>query len=394
MKIDDLEAAMNQFWRQIGSNDNKSEGKDSDDAELVLNAFEGYCFICKKKGHKADKCTDETAKKVCSDCGKRGHIAEDCWLKEENKDKRPANYTIPGEQGAAAVETGSRVELLLCTMDFQTEIELLNDPDVWIGDTGATVHMSPHKGGMTNVRQGSKEDAVTMGNKQVEQATEIADIPGMVCDKNGNKLHRTILKDVAIVPNSGYNLFSLTKMMSDGWILIGEKNSLKLKKDDTEINFDIAIPTPRGMIYAMKIKRDLIPEDGEGTIIQELEKVTEEEEESEDEKLEDTEETTVEPDEITLTQAEVKYYEAMKEFTEREFKAMKGPEKKEWKQAMKEEYNQMMDQGVFEIIPIEDVSEDAKIASSTRTTEKKATGTRYAQDMLFIMRIVESMELL
>ena len=89
-------------------------------------------------------------------------------------------------------------------------------------------------------------------------------------------------------------------MMSDGWILIGGKNSLKLKKDDTEINFDIAIPTPRGMIYAMKIKRDLIPEDGEGTIIQELEKVTEEEEESEDEKPEDTEETTVDPDEITL----------------------------------------------------------------------------------------------
>ena len=182
-------------------------------------------------------------------------------------------------------------------------------------------------------------------------------------------------------------------MMSDGWILIGERNSLKLNKDDTEINFDIAIPTPRGMIYAMKIKRDLIPEDGEGTNIQELEKVTEEEEESEDEKLEDTEETTVEPDEITLTQAEVKYYEAMKEFTEREFKAMKGPEKKEWKQATKEEYNRMMDQGVFEIIPIEDVSEDAKIASSTRT-EKKATGTRYTQDMLFIMRIVVSMELL
>ena len=64
MKIDDLEAAMNQFWRQIGSNDNKSEGKDSDDAELVLSAFEGYCFICKKKGHKADKCTDKTAKCV------------------------------------------------------------------------------------------------------------------------------------------------------------------------------------------------------------------------------------------------------------------------------------------------------------------------------------------
>ena len=79
----------------------------------------------------------------------------------------------------------------------------------------------------------------------------------MVCDKSGNQLPRTILKDVAIVvPNSGYNPFSLTKMMSAGWKLIGKKNSLKLKKDKAEINFDIAIPTPRGAVYAMYIKRD------------------------------------------------------------------------------------------------------------------------------------------
>ena len=71
---------------------------------------------------------------MCFDCGKPGHIAKDCWLKEENKDKGPANDKKPGEQGAAAVETGSKVEFLLCTMNFPTVPELLNDPDVWIRD--------------------------------------------------------------------------------------------------------------------------------------------------------------------------------------------------------------------------------------------------------------------
>lgn len=96
-----------------------------------------------------------------------------------------------------------------------------------------------------------------VGNKQVQQATQIANIPGHVCSKNGTQLNRTIMKDVALVPNGGFNLFStITKMMSKCWKLIGEKDKLILMKGKDEINFDIAIPTPKGVIYTMHIKRD------------------------------------------------------------------------------------------------------------------------------------------
>jgi hypothetical protein len=90
----------------------------------------------------------------------------------------------------------------------------------------------------------------------VEEATLIADIPGQVCDKNGSQLNRTTMKDVALVPNGGFNLFSITKMMSKGWKLTGEKHKLMLKKGSDEINFDIAIPTPKGVTHATHIKRD------------------------------------------------------------------------------------------------------------------------------------------
>ena len=49
LKIEDLEGIMNQYWRQVQPSD-RSGGKDSDDVELVvLNAFDGYCFTCKKE---------------------------------------------------------------------------------------------------------------------------------------------------------------------------------------------------------------------------------------------------------------------------------------------------------------------------------------------------------
>jgi methionine aminopeptidase len=63
-------------------------------------------------------------------------------------------------------------------MTFPSTQELLDDPNVFIGDTAATVHMTPHKNGMTNLRKAMKEDAVTRGNKQVEKTTEIGDIHG------------------------------------------------------------------------------------------------------------------------------------------------------------------------------------------------------------------------
>jgi hypothetical protein len=228
LKTDDLEAVMGQHWRQTQSPNGKG-GKELDDTKIVLTTFDGCCFACKKKGHKADKCTekktgDETSKRhkrsssrpkmICHNCQKPGHVSKDCWLKEENKHKRPNRRKSAGsgEQGTAAADgTGSKVEFLFCSMSFPAAQQILNDPNVWIGDTGGAVHMTPHKNGIANVRKGSKNDAVTVGDKQVEEATLIADIPGQVCNENGSQLNRTTMKDVALAPNGGFNLFSIAK---------------------------------------------------------------------------------------------------------------------------------------------------------------------------------------
>ena len=49
-------------------------------------------------------------------------------------------------------------------MTFPTDQAILMDPNVWIADTAATVHKTPHMDGMTNLRDAEKSDAITMGN--------------------------------------------------------------------------------------------------------------------------------------------------------------------------------------------------------------------------------------
>ena len=85
----------------------------------------------------------------------------DCWEKKENKDKCPKGFKYQREKVVAATnsgDTGSRVKFLLYgspEMSFPDVQELLDDPNVWIGDTAATVDMTPYKEGITNLRMHS-----------------------------------------------------------------------------------------------------------------------------------------------------------------------------------------------------------------------------------------------
>jgi hypothetical protein len=67
---------------------------------------------------------------------------------------------------AADVDTGHMVELLLSYIDdepqaFSHQQDILFQPGIWIGDTAATVHMSPHQEGMVN-----KKHTVKMSNHE------------------------------------------------------------------------------------------------------------------------------------------------------------------------------------------------------------------------------------
>jgi hypothetical protein len=60
---------------------------------------------------------------------------------------------------------------------------------------------------------------------------------------------------VEYVPTSKFNLFSLTRMMINNWILGGDENSIWLEKGRSKIVFDIKINTSTGAIYCAYVKR-------------------------------------------------------------------------------------------------------------------------------------------
>jgi hypothetical protein len=126
------------------------------------------------------------------------------------------------EKANAAVDNnngGRTVEFLLCGVTFPWQQDLLDDPNVWIADSAATVHSTPHSISLSNVKEAKGSDAITMGNGGTEQANKIADIKGMMCNKYGVEMGQATLTEVTILPTGKFNLFSLTKLMNNGWIL-------------------------------------------------------------------------------------------------------------------------------------------------------------------------------
>ena len=137
---------------------------------------------------------NSNGKRKCSNCSKRGHVSDKCWEREENAARRPSWWypQSKNEQGRSAHD-GNVCEFMLCAMTVPMTTNMLNNPNIWIGDTGTTQHITAHTKGMTNLRMDSMDTTVQMGNGNVETTTMIGDIPSIICDKLGNEKAKMIL---------------------------------------------------------------------------------------------------------------------------------------------------------------------------------------------------------
>ena len=94
-----------------------------------------------------------------------------------------------------------------------------------------------------------------MRNDTVAKGTHTGDLPGVRCDHQGNQLDNVVLTNVSVVPSSAFNLFSITKMQLQGWLLSGNKDTLWITKGCRTIWCDIKIEMLEGCVFAMYITR-------------------------------------------------------------------------------------------------------------------------------------------
>ena len=100
---------------------------------------------------------------------------------------------------------------------FPDNHKLLLQPSIWIGNTAATMDMTPHAKGMVGRKKSAKTVSIVMGNKQVENSVAIGNIPGSVCNNQGNQVLPVKMTNVALVPDCAFNLFSISKRLKQGW---------------------------------------------------------------------------------------------------------------------------------------------------------------------------------
>jgi hypothetical protein len=102
---------------------------------------------------------------------------------------------------------------------------ILSRKNIMVADTGASCHIFTSMDWMTNVKTSKESRGIRVGGQRVIGQQGIGDLPVTFKDKNGLAGPSVTLKNVKILENFGFNLFSLTRAMLLGWSMPSEHPS-------------------------------------------------------------------------------------------------------------------------------------------------------------------------
>ena len=74
--------------------------------------------------------------------------------------------------------------------------------------------------------------------------------------KFGKELCVSRMRDISHLPNTKFNLFSISKLQNNRWLLFRNKDKIWIKKGEHKVTFDVKIPMPKGAVFAIHVKRE------------------------------------------------------------------------------------------------------------------------------------------
>ena len=109
-------------------------------------------------------------------------------------------------------------------MEFKASAKILENPNVFIGNTGASSNTTASNRGFKNVRPTKSVDDIVNSFRNKMSGKYVGDVTGTFCNKYGEECGNAIIKDTVYSPDAQYKLFSITKRLDQGYKLGGDSN--------------------------------------------------------------------------------------------------------------------------------------------------------------------------
>ena len=74
-------------------------------------------------------------------------------------------------------------------------------------------------------------------------------------DKNGNTTGPVLLRNVALLESSNYNVFSSSKLLNSRWKMHDDASTFVMINRSKVLTFDLAIKTTKGALFCAQFKR-------------------------------------------------------------------------------------------------------------------------------------------
>jgi hypothetical protein len=263
-----------------------------DATALVANfkkGFKGTCRLCGKYGHKATDCwhnksnnqsqattnptqdkiqnnqNENKNKKECKYCKKSGHTVDECWKLKFKKEKDEKNKNEDKKQKIDNDKKEKKEEndvvMIMTQVDENIALQCADIKkkyqtyELWIGDTGATAHMSNSPDGFENIVY--IESKIKMGNK----ATLISPFYGdkKVSIIQGQQKIQIVLRNCKFVPDLFVNLLSLTQAIKMGFNMTNDGLKIKLSNKKFQMILDQTIKNNDGVLIGVFME-PILPE--------------------------------------------------------------------------------------------------------------------------------------